>query len=275
MTVYYITDKGKRAMEHWRGKGKLSGGRHTGEWIYGVNPVIEALRAGRKIMRICVSSGMQGWADLLRREAEKRSIPIDTLEPSFFDSSFPKGHQGVAARVSPKRYVPLTELLAIPEVAGEAPLFLVLDCLEDPRNFGAVLRTADAAGVHGVVIQAHRSVGIVPEISKASAGAVEYVPVSLVPNIKHAINEMREKGITVIGAEAGNRTMLWDIDLTIPICLVIGSEGRGMRKTVREYCDVLAGIPMRGRIGSLNVSVAAGILLFEVVRQRLKKPKYF
>jgi 23S rRNA (guanosine2251-2'-O)-methyltransferase len=260
-------------MEHWRGKESLSV-RRTGEWIYGVNPVIEALRAGRKIMRICVSSRMQGRADLLRREAEKRSIAIETLEPFFFDSSFPKGHQGVAAEVSPKRYVPMVELLAIPEVAGDPPFFLVLDCIEDPRNFGAILRTADAAGVHGVVIQAYRSVSIVPETSKSSAGAVEYVPVTLVPNIKHAINEMKQRGITVIGAETGSRTMPWDIDLTIPACIVVGSEGRGMRKTVREHCDVLIGIPMRGRIGSLNVSVAAGILLFEVVRQRLKKARY-
>jgi len=261
-------------MGHWRRKGRLSDVRHTGEWIYGVNPVIEAIRAGRKIMRICVSSGMQGRADHLRREAEKRSIPVETLEPFFFDSSFPKGHQGVAAEVSPKRYVPMVELLAIPEVAGDPPFFLVLDCLEDPRNFGAILRTADAAGVHGVVIQAYRSVSIVPETSKSSAGAVEYVPVTLVPNIKHVINEMKQRGVMVIGAETGSRTMPWDIDLTIPACIVVGSEGRGMRKTVREHCDVLIGIPMRGRIGSLNVSVAAGILLFEVVRQRLKNARY-
>jgi len=248
--------------------------RHTGEWIYGMNPVIEALRARRKIMRICVSSEMRGRADHLRREAEKRSIPIDTLAPSFFDSCFPKGHQGVAAEVSPKRYMPMVELLDIPAVAGDPPLFLVLDCLEDPRNFGAILRTADAAGVHGVVIQAYRSVGILPETSKSSAGAVEYVPITLIPNIKHAINKMREVGIRVIGAEAGNHAMLWDIDLTVPICLVIGSEGRGIRKTVMGQCDVIAGIPMRGRIGSLNVSVAAGILLFEVVRQRLEKARH-
>jgi len=252
-------------------------GSHVGEWrseawVYGVNPVIEALRAGRGIMRICISTGMQSKTNLIKSEAEKRCIPVEILEPSFFDSSFPKGHQGVAAEVSPKRYMPMGELLDIPAVAGEPALFLVLDCLEDPRNFGAILRTADAAGVHGVVIQAYRSVSIGPETSKTSSGAVEYVPITLVPNIKHAITKMKEGGVMVVGAEAGCRILPWDLDLTVPICLIIGSEGKGIRKTVKEYCDVLVGIPMRGRINSLNVSVAAGILLFEVVRQRVSKP---
>jgi len=254
--------KAGRQLGEWRSEG----------WIYGVNPVLEALRAGRGIKRICISAGMQRKTSFIKSEAEKRYIHIETLEPSFFDSAFPKGHQGVAAEVSPKRYMPMVELLDIPTVAGENPLFLVLDCLEDPRNFGAILRTADAAGVHGVVIQAYRSVSIVPETSKTSAGAVEYVPITLVPNIKYAITKMKEGGVTVIGAEAGCRIMPWDLDLTIPICFIIGSEGRGIRRTVKEYCDVLVGIPMRGRISSLNVSVAAGILLFEAVRQRFPKP---
>ena len=162
-------------------------------------------------------------------------------------------------------------MLEIPAKKNELPFFLVLDCLEDPRNFGALLRVADAAGIHGIVLQSYRSVNLGAEVAKVSAGAVEYVPVTMLPNIKHAINEMRKNGIMIVGAEAGAENTLWDVDLNVPLAVVIGSEGKGIRQSVRTLCDYLVNIPMRGRINSLNVSVATGIFVFEILRQRRNK----
>lgn len=239
-------------------------------WIYGLNPVLEALRAGRNIKDILISSSRHEKVAEIIQEAGKRKIPVKITDPDFFDRTFRKGHQGVAAKVALKEYVPLDELLDIPLKNKELPLFLILDCIEDPRNLGAILRVADASGVHGVIIQAYRSVNLDAEVSKVSAGAVEYVPVSQVVNIKHAIQAMKQQGITVVGAEAGAKDLVWDMDFQVPLALVIGSEGKGLRKTVSETCDVLVSIPLKGRINSLNVSVATGIFIFEILRQRLK-----
>ena len=241
------------------------------EWIYGVNPVLEALAAGRNVKTLYISAGRHDRVGQILGEARTRRIPVETPDTLFFDSRFPKGHQGVAAKVAQKGYTDLHELLMIPSERGETPLFLVLDSVEDPRNFGAILRSADASGVHGVVIQSHRSAGVGPQASKSSAGAVEHMAVSVVPNIKHAIRRMKDEGITVVGTEADATTTLWDVDLSVPLCIVIGSEGKGMRMTVKEQCDIVAGLPMKGRINSLNVSVASGVVLFEVFRQRFAK----
>jgi len=238
------------------------------EWIYGLNPVLEAVRAGRKINSIFLSSGRHEKIYEIKKEAESRNIPIKIADPGFFDGAFGKGHQGVAAEVAAKEYISLDELLEIPAEKNELPFFLVLDCLEDPRNFGALLRVADAAGIHGIVLQSYRSVNLGAEVAKVSAGAVEYVPVTMLPNIKHAINEMRKNGIMIVGAEADAENTLWDVDLNVPLAVVIGSEGKGIRQSVRSLCDVLVNIPMRGRINSLNVSVATGIFVFEILRQR-------
>ncbi|MDI6891106.1 MAG: 23S rRNA (guanosine(2251)-2'-O)-methyltransferase RlmB [Thermodesulfovibrionales bacterium] len=246
--------------------------RSDSEWIYGLNPVLEAIRAGRNIKGIFLSLSRQDSPEVfeIKKEAERRNISLMRVDTSFFHAHFPKGHQGIAAKVLPKIYIVLEELLKIPSRRDEPPLFILLDCIEDPRNFGAILRVADAAGVHGIVIQSRRSVTLSSEVSKASAGAAEYVPVSMVANIKHAIQEMKEKGITVIGAEVGVERVAWDLDLKVPLALVIGSEGKGIRKTVKESCDFLVSLPMKGRINSLNVSVAVGILAFEILRQRLR-----
>jgi len=238
------------------------------EWIYGLNPVLEALRAGRNIKTVYISSGRHERAAEIRQEAQARRVRVEAAAQTFFDSRFPKGHQGVAARVFQMGYKSLDELLSFPADRNETPLFVVLDGIEDPRNLGAILRSVDAAGVHGVVIQHRRSAGLGPDVAKASAGAVEYVPVSSVSNIKNAIREMKERGITVIGAESGHYSPVWEADLTGPLAVVIGSEGRGARKTVKDICDLLVAIPMCGKINSLNASVAAGIILFEVLRQR-------
>ncbi len=241
------------------------------EWIYGLNPVLEAIRAGRNIKGIFISSSRHDKVPEIKKEAEDRRIPVKILDRNFFDSTFRKGHQGVAAEVFPKGYVDLDELLDIPSKKKETPLFIILDCIEDTRNLGAILRVADAAGVHGIVIQSHRSATLGSEVSKVSAGAVEYVPVSMAANIKYAIHEMKKLGITVVGAEAEAEKTVWDINLKVPSALVIGSEGKGLRKTVSKSCDVLVKLPMQGKISSLNVSVAAGIFAFEILRQRLHK----
>ncbi len=241
------------------------------EWVYGINPVLEALRSGRGVRTVFISLSRRQQLAGIEQEVSSRGIRIQRADQAFFDGRFPKGHQGVAAVVEPRSYLGTEDLLSIPEARNEVPFYLVLDCIEDPRNFGAILRVADAGGVHGVVIQSHRSATLGPEAVKASAGAAEYMPVAMVNNIKYAMNSMQEKGIRVFGAEAGAGQAVWDMDLTEPLAFVIGSEGKGIRRTVREDCDALVSLPMHGRVNSLNASVAAGIIIFEVIRQRSRK----
>lgn len=241
------------------------------EWVYGLNPVLEAIRSGRQVKSVFLSRSRKEGVHGIEREILSKGIALEKTDQFFFDSRFPKGHQGIAAVVAPREYAGLDELLMIPSVKNEAALFLILDCIEDPRNFGAILRTADAGGVHGVVIQSHRSATLVPEAIKASAGASEYMPVAMVTNVKHAIAAMKEAGVCVVGAEAGVQKTIWDLDLRVPLAVVIGSEGKGLRKTVKEDCDTLAGLPMKGRVSSLNVSVAAAVMIYEIIHQRTRK----
>jgi 23S rRNA (guanosine2251-2'-O)-methyltransferase len=254
------TRKTEQTGKSWQGR----------EWIYGLNPVWEAIKSGRNIKSIFISSKRHEKVQEIKKAAEDKNIPVKISDTAFFDITFCKGHQGIAAEVYSRKYVPLDELLGIPYKKNEPPLFFIIDCIEDPRNLGAILRVADAAGVHGIVVQSYRSVTLSSEVSKVSAGAVEYVPVSIVSNIKHAISEMKRMEITIIGAEASAEKKFWEIDLKLPLALVIGSEGRGIRRTVKEKCDILARIPMKGKINSLNVSVATGIFAFEILRQRFR-----
>lgn len=245
--------------------------RDNNIWLYGINPVLEALKSGRGINAVYIYRQKRDGhflkvLDLIR----SKGIQIKSMEREFFDGRFPKGHQGIAAIVAQKGYTNMENLIRIPLRKNEIPLFLILDCIEDPRNFGAILRVADAGGVHGVVIQSHRSAALSPEAIKASAGAAEYIPVAMVSNIKHAIKDMKENGLTIIGAEAGEGHTIWDIDLRSPLAFVLGSEGKGLRKTVKEDCDMLVNLPMKGMVNSLNVSVATGIVIFEIMRQRMK-----
>jgi 23S rRNA (guanosine2251-2'-O)-methyltransferase len=240
------------------------------EWVYGLNPVFEAIRSGRQIKSVFLSRSRREGIAGIEEELRSRGVALKKADQFFFDSRFPKGHQGIAAVVAPREYAGLDEMLDIPSRKNEPPFFLIVDCVEDPRNFGAILRTADAGGVHGVVIQSHRSATLVPEAVKASAGAAEHIPVAMVANIKHAIRGMREMGLLIVGAEAGTDRTIWDLDLSVPLALVIGSEGKGLRKTVKDDCDMLASLPMRGKVGSLNVSVAAGVMIYEIIHQRLR-----
>jgi len=249
-------------------RGPAGKSRSPEEWIYGLNPVLEAVRSDREVKAVFLSSGRKEKISKIEEEISSRGIKINKTDPLFFESRFGKGHQGIAAVVAPRKYAEIEDLLALPSEKGEAPLFLILDCIEDPRNFGAILRVADAGGVHGVVIQAYRAASLSPEAVKASAGASEYIPVAMVPNIKHAIREMKKAGILIAGAEASAEETLWAADLRRPLAVVIGSEGHGLRKTVKEECDMLVNLPMKGRVNSLNASVATGIIIFEIMRQR-------
>jgi 23S rRNA (guanosine2251-2'-O)-methyltransferase len=252
-------------------KPRFDSQRSHDEWIYGLNPVLEAIRSGRQVRTVFLSISRREGVTEIEREIASRGITLKKADQFFFDSRFPKGHQGIAAVVAPREYTELEELLKIPSLKNETPFFLILDCIEDPRNFGAILRTADAGGVHGVVIQSHRSATLVPEAVKASAGAAEYIPVAMVANVKHAMAGMKEAGTLIVGAEAGTGKTIWEIDLSVPLALVIGSEGKGLRKTVKEDCDMLVSIPMKGRVNSLNVSVATAVMIFEVIHQRSRK----
>lgn len=245
--------------------------KESGIWLYGINPVMEAVKAGRLISIIYAYRQRQPNIIAITEMAGKAGITIKSAERDFFDARFPKGHQGIAALVEQKKTLGIVELLNLPAEKKETPFFFILDCIEDPRNFGAILRAADAAAVHGVVFQSARSAGITTVVSKASAGALEHINLAEVVNIKHAIDKMKEADILIIGAEADSRITLWDIDLTLPIALVLGSEGHGLRRTVKERCDSLISLPMKGKVNSLNVSVAAGVLSYEVLRQRALK----
>ena len=239
--------------------------------IIGINPVLEALKAGRPVKRILVSDQRKQDRDVqmilrLAREsgAEVRFAGRDALNREAPGAS----HQGIIAFASAKQYATFDDILRLPADRGQAPLFLVLDGVEDPRNLGAILRTADAAGVHGVIIPERRAVGLTETVSKAAAGALEHVSVVKVVNIVNALEELKQAGVWVVGAEAGGETVYWNADFIRPTALVLGGEDRGVRRLVRERCDYLVSLPLMGRISSLNVSVAAGILLYEAIRQR-------
>ncbi len=262
----HVKPSAGRKEEHRREAGLLAD--EAGNFICGINPVHEALRSGRALFALYVLNTENRNVLPLRRLAEKQGIPIRRAGRDFFDTRFDKGHQGVAAHVARKEMLSTGDLPALLAQAKGRALFLVADCVEDPRNFGAMLRTAEAAGVDGVIFQEHRSAGISPAVAKASAGALEHLALIETVNIKHALRILKDEGVMIVGAEAGAKTQPWDINLTCPVAIVVGSEGEGMRRTVRELCDAVVALPMRGKVNSLNVSVAAGILLFDVLRQR-------
>jgi 23S rRNA (guanosine2251-2'-O)-methyltransferase len=233
--------------------------------IYGINPVLEALRAGRVRERRVADKASDRVRELLSA-ARERGVTVKRLPPDVLARQARGGvHQGVVADVDDVASYGIGELVR--DAAG-VPLIVVLDGIEDPHNLGAILRTADAAGVDGVVIQSRRAAALDGAAAKASAGAVAHVRIAEVVNIARAIEELKEQGVWTVGL-AGEGTTAYDaVDYTAPTAIVLGAEGAGLRRLVRERCDFLASIPMRGHVGSLNVSVAAGVALFEAVRQR-------
>ena len=233
--------------------------------IYGINPVLEALRAGR-VKELRVSERAGGRAIDAIKSAEREGIVVRRVTPGELDRLTHGGvHQGIAAEVRPVDRYDVADLV---QGARDTPLIVVLDGIEDPHNVGAILRTADAAGVDGVIRQSRRAAPLDGVAAKASAGAVSHVKVADVVNIARALEELKEAGVWTVGLAGDSAKRLDQVDLTVPTALVLGAEGSGLRRLVRDRCDWLASIPMRGHVQSLNVSVAAGIALFEAVRQR-------
>ncbi len=233
--------------------------------IYGINPVLEALRAGR-VKELRVSERAGGRAIDAIKSADREGIVVRRVTPGELDRLTHGGvHQGIAAEV---RAIDRYDVADLVQGARDTPLIVVLDGIEDPHNVGAILRTADAAGADGVIRQSRRAAPLDGVAAKASAGAVSHVKVADVVNIARALEELKEAGVWTVGLAGDSAKRLDQVDLTVPTALVLGAEGSGLRRLVRDRCDWLASIPMRGHVQSLNVSVAAGIALFEAVRQR-------
>ena len=242
------------------------------EQIEGRNAVLEAFRSGKCVDKLFILDGCQdGPVRTIAREARKTDTIINYVSKERLDQlSETHAHQGVIAQVAAYDDRTVDEILARAEEKGEAPFLIILDNVEDPHNLGAIIRTANLAGAHGVIIPKRRAVGLTSTVAKTSAGAINYTPVAKVTNIVRTIEELKEKGIWFVCADMGGETM-YDLDLTGPMGLVIGNEGEGVSRLVREACDFTASIPMKGDIDSLNASVAAGVLAYEIVRQRLAK----
>jgi len=239
-------------------------------YIVGRNPVMEALRAGTSIETILLSTSVRGrFVADLRREASRHGVVVKAVPPDYLKRrAGTEAHQGVVAVASEWSYVPLEEILRRAKAADMPALVVILQGVQDPQNLGSIIRTAEALGVHGIVIPKRRAVGVTPAVTKASAGATEHMPIAVVTNVARTLSCLKDAGLWIVGAEAGARPMTWEIDLTVPLGLVLGSEGKGISRLVREMCDFLVEIPMGGKVNSLNVSVAAGIVLYEVIRQR-------
>ncbi|RHA46286.1 23S rRNA (guanosine(2251)-2'-O)-methyltransferase RlmB [Blautia obeum] len=242
------------------------------EQIEGRNAVLEAFRSGKCVDKLFILDGCQdGPVRTIAREARKTDTIINYVSKERLDQlSETRAHQGVIAQAAAYEYSTVDEILARAEEKGEPPFLILLDNVEDPHNLGAIIRTANLAGAHGVIIPKRRAVGLTSTVAKTSAGAINYTPVAKVTNIVRMIEELKEKEIWFVCADMGGEIM-YDLDLTGPMGLVIGNEGEGVSRLVREACDFTASIPMKGDIDSLNASVAAGVLAYEIVRQRLVK----
>ncbi len=239
--------------------------------IEGRNPVLEAFRARKPVDRLYVQDGCRDGAVLsIKREAVKAGCAIKYVDKERLDHMSSTGHhQGVIAICAAYEYSEVSDILARAKEKGEDPFIIILDGIEDPYNLGAIIRTADQAGAHGVIIPKDRAVGLTASVARASAGALNFIPVAKVTNIARTIEELKEQGLWFVCA-AMDGELMYDLNLTGPIGLVIGNEGSGVSRLVREKCDMTASIPMKGEIDSLNASVACGILSYEIVRRRLK-----
>ena len=240
------------------------------DFLSGRNPVMEALRSGRPISKIFIAAGEhQGSIREIIALAKDKGIPVQTAESQKMEAmSLGVRNQGVVAMVSPVAYSSVDEMVALAESRDEKPCLILLDQLKDPQNLGAVLRTVDAAGAHGVLIPQRRSCQLSAAVAKASAGAIEYVKVAQIGNVAQTLEELKKQGFWVVGTDPEKGASYYDVDLTGPVVIVIGDEGEGMARLTRERCDSLVQIPMRGKVQSLNASVASAIILYEMIRQR-------
>lgn len=238
--------------------------------VEGRNPVIEALKGKRRVEEVFILKSAQGKViDKIYNLAHKENIPIKKTTRDELDGlAKSHAHQGVIAFAQSLDYLSLDDLIAQAKENSAAPFFILLDEIQDPHNFGSILRTAEAAGVDGIIIPKRRAVGYTPIVVKTSAGAVEYLPVAQVTNLARTIDRLKEEGFWIAGADLEAEQSCYEADLTGSLGLVIGSEGSGMRRLVKEKCDFLIKMPMEGQIESLNASVAAGILTYESLRQR-------
>lgn len=240
--------------------------------IEGRNAVLEAFRSGKTIDKLYVLDGCQdGPVKTITREARKGDTIINYVSKDRLDQISETGkHQGVIAVCAAYDYAEVDDILKNAKEKGEPPFIIILDGIEDPHNLGAIIRTANQAGAHGIIIPKRRAVGLTPTVARTSAGAINYTPVAKVTNISQTIKELKDQGMWFVCADMDG-TQMYDLNLTGAIGLVIGNEGEGVSKLVKENCDMVASIPMMGDIDSLNASVAAGVLAYEIVRQRLKK----
>ncbi|MGI6553840.1 MAG: 23S rRNA (guanosine(2251)-2'-O)-methyltransferase RlmB [Bacillota bacterium] len=240
--------------------------------IEGRQPVLEALKAGRKIKTVYIAEGTKGTTlGEIKKKAEQRGIKIRYVPRQDLEKMSVTGsEQGVIALGEPKAYVEVDDILQAAASKGELPFVLALDQIQDPQNFGSIIRTAEAVGIHGIIIPKNRAVAVTPSVVKVSAGAVEYVPIAQ-GNIAAALDFLKTQGCWVVGTEANTGVDCFEADLTGGIVLVIGSEGQGLRRLVKEKCDVMVKIPMLGSVNSLNAANAASVLMYEVLRQRRQK----
>lgn len=239
------------------------------DYIMGKSPVMEALKSKRDINKILIAeSANRGQMQQVIHLAKESHVLVQFVPKKKLDELVEGNHQGVVAQVAAYQYAELDDLFAIAEKRNEAPFFLLLDEIEDPHNLGSIMRTADATGVHGIIIPKRRAVGLTATVAKTSTGAIEHVPVVRVTNMARTIEELKERGVWIAGTDAKGSLDYRQFDGTMPLGLVIGSEGKGMGRLIREKCDFLIQLPMAGHVTSLNASVAAAILMYEVFRRR-------
>ena len=240
-------------------------------WIEGRNAVLEAFRSGKTIDKLYVLNGCQdGPVRTIVREAKKHGTILNFVDKERLNHLSETGkHQGVIACAAAYAYAEVEDMLRLAKERGEDPFLILLDNIEDPHNLGAIIRTANLAGAHGVIIPKRRSAGLTATVAKTSAGALNYTPVAQVTNLVRTMEELKEKGLWFVCADMGGESM-YRLNLKGPIGLVIGNEGEGVSRLVKEACDFVAAIPMKGEIDSLNASVATGVLAYEIVRQRLQ-----
>jgi 23S rRNA (guanosine2251-2'-O)-methyltransferase len=241
--------------------------------IAGRNPVMEALRAGTMIEKVVVLQGIKGNViEKIKLMAKRNRVPfVEVGKAKFRELVSDTTTQGVVAIVGTKEYVEVEDILAVAQERGEPAAVLVLDEIEDPQNLGALIRTAECAGVHGVIIPKHHAASVNQTVAKTSAGASEHMPVAKVVNIAATLDELKQKGLWIVGTDTGAAKDYTEIEYDMPLAIVVGNEGKGIRQLVREKCDFLASIPLYGKVESLNASVAGALVMYEAVRQRKRK----
>ncbi|MCH5585913.1 23S rRNA (guanosine(2251)-2'-O)-methyltransferase RlmB [Shimazuella sp. AN120528] len=240
------------------------------DWIFGKHAVLEATAAGRDMEKVWLAEGLKKKSvEDLVRQLEAQKIPYHWVPRSKVDQvAENQSHQGIAAQVSSYQYASLEQILSTAKKKGETPFLLLLDGIVDPHNLGTVLRTADATGVHGVIIPKRRAVGLTATVAKTSAGAIEYVPVAKVTNINRTAEYLKEQGIWLVGTDGEAKQSFDSVDYNMPVALVIGNEGQGISQQLKKKCDFLVHLPMKGKVSSLNASVATGVMLYQVLQSR-------